>query len=140
LEVQQSGGQRSHALATSRQLASKTNDDEPEIGVVTAAIRTKDAFVALRDDRESAVLVRGNGTLQLLGAPWFDDEPSRGDVPSVDRHVGNAAERTEIADAKSVHLPRPREDMPRVGLPNAGPFASRDYFDCEISVAHVRAP
>src|SRR4051812_30832835 len=78
-QVQQRGRQWARAFGTSRQLASKANHDESQVGVVAPAVRTKNALIALCDDSEPPVLVRRNRALQLLGAPGVDDESPRGD-------------------------------------------------------------
>jgi hypothetical protein len=138
--IEEGRRQRPGPLRAPRQFATEVHLDETEIGIVSTAVWTEDMLVTLRHYGESAVLVRRDRPLELLGTARIDHESARRDIVAVDPHFGNATQRAEVADAECIYLPGTREHVSRSNLANAGAPASRHYLDSEIPVAHENTP
>ena len=130
--------QRPGVLGAARQLASKANLDESEIRIVATTVGAEYVLVTFGNDGEAAVLVRRDGSLELLRAPGVDHQATGGHVATVDADVGNASQWSVVANAKCVDLAWSGEYVARGNLANTDALPSRHNLDSEIPVTHEK--
>ena len=77
--------------------------------------------------------------LRDLSCSTAADQSAAGDASSVDRDVGHAKERAEVAKPEMIDRSRSSENVARFELANAGAIGRND-FNSKITTAHWRSP